>query len=114
MPYLTLQTNQQINAEATPSVLKKLSAGVAELLGKPESYVMIALDAAKPMFFAGSDAPTAYVELKSLGLPESETARFSAALCELIEGLIGVAQARIYIEFAGPERHMWGWSGRTF
>lgn len=114
MPYFKLQTNQPIEPQAEPAILKALSRGVAEALGKSEHYVMVALDAAKPMFFAGNDTPAAYVELKSLGLPEDRTTALSERLCGLIEEQIGVGKERIYIEFAAPARHMWGWNGRTF
>lgn len=114
MPYLTLQTNQGIDANDMPAVLDAPSKGVAAALGKSENYVMIALDSAKPMFFAGNDAPAAYVELKSLGLPEDQTARFSEQLCSLVEAQIGVRRERIYIDFDAPARHMWGWNGKTF
>ena len=114
MPYLNIQTNHQIDVEETQTLLKSLSQSVAKILGKSENYVMIALESGKPMIFAGNDAPNAYVELKSLGLPENETAHFSASLCELIEHQTGISKDRIYIEFANPERHMWGWNGKTF
>ena len=114
MPYLKLETNQIIPPEACQQLLKKLSKNVAEILGKSENYVMIALESAKPMFFAGNNQDTAFVQLKSLGLPEDQTATFSCALCEFIETQMGIKAERIYIEFSDPARHMWGWNGKTF
>jgi len=114
MPYLKLETNQIISPESCQQQLQKLSKSVAEILGKSEDYVMISLESAKPMFFAGSSNPTAFVELKSLGLPEEQTATFSKVLCTLIEAQMGIKADRIYIEFNGPARHMWGWNGKTF
>jgi phenylpyruvate tautomerase len=114
MPYLKLQTNRPVSPEEQQALLPQLSRAAAEVLGKPESYVMIALESEKPMYFAGNDQPCAYVELKSLGLPEGKTAEFSAGLCSLIEETLGIGSQRIYIEFANPERHMWGWKGGTF
>jgi len=87
---------------------------VAGLLGKPESYVMVHLDAGAAVRFAGSSEPAAYVQLKSLGLPEAQTAAYSAKLCNLLQAELGIGAGRTYIEFSGPERHMWGWNGSTF
>lgn len=114
MPYLKIQTNVHVGDGAKSQVLSTLSKATAEALGKPESYVMVALEDSVPMYFAGNDEPTAYLELKSLGLPEDKTTTFSASLCSAIENEIGIPLDRIYIEFSGPDRHMWGWSGRTF
>jgi phenylpyruvate tautomerase len=66
------------------------------------------------MQFAGTDAPLAYLELKSIGLPESLTADISRALCELMASTTGVDPDRVYIEFTDAPRKMWGWNNGTF
>ena len=114
MPYLNIQTNQKIDKAAGTSLLSSASKLVASELGKPESYVMVALETDIPMLFAGSDAPLAYLELKSIGLPEGKTATLSAALAKLMVETLGVSQERVYIEFANAKGAMWGWNGATF
>lgn len=112
MPMLNIRTNVEVAESGV--LLKQLSAVLASILGKPESYVMVALEAGVPMVFGGSDEPLAYLELKSLGLPEERTVEFSEALCGVVGEALGVAANRIYIEFASPPRHMFGWDKRTF
>ena len=113
MPYLKIQTNQAISADTT-ALLRKASQLVAKELGKPEQYVMVALAPPVPMLFAGTDAPTAYLELKSIGLPSNKTGILSEGISKLIDQHLSIPSDRIYIEFANAERHMWGWSGGTF
>jgi len=112
MPYLSVETNADVADE--PTLLAGLSQVVAEMLGKPESYVMVHLESNARMLFAGSAAPAAYVQLKSLGLPAERTADYSATLCAFLGSSLGIDAARIYIEFSAPERHMWGWNNATF
>lgn len=112
MPLLTLATNQAI--EDQTGTCKIISQRIAELLGKPESYVMVMLRDEQSMSFAGTDDPTALLELKSLGLPEDQTSQFSTALCTMIGDLLNILPNRIYIEFSSPPRHLWGWDNRTF
>jgi len=114
MPYFKIQTNKELNDDTRQDVLKKASATIAKELGKPESYVMVAFDPAVPMLFAGSDEPCAYMELKSIGLPESKTAVLSESLCSLIETELGIPPSSSYIEFADAPRKMWGWNSGTF
>ena len=114
MPYLKIQTNQVLDQTAQKALLKKASAIVSAQLGKPVDYVMVALDPPRPMMFAGNDEPTAYLELKSIGLSPSNTSDFSAALCELIAQELSINKNRIYIEFTNSERSMWGWNSATF
>ena len=114
MPLLKIQTNQNVEQTQHQALLKQLSAAVAQMLGKPERYVMVSLEHNPAMLFAGDDAPLAYLELKSIGLPEDRTAVYSTALCQQVSDSLDIPQDRIYIEFAGVERHMWGWNGWTF
>ncbi|HED16259.1 MAG TPA: hypothetical protein ENI64_05525 [Gammaproteobacteria bacterium] len=114
MPYLLIQTNKRIDTDQQADILTEASHCVAEQLGKPESYVMVSLKHSEPMMFASSDAPLAYLELKSISLPENSTAQISKALCQLIHDRLSIDTSRIYIEFSSAERHMWGWNEATF
>jgi len=114
MPFLNIRTNQRLAESAAKTLASKASARVAELLGKPEAYVMVSVETGVDMLFAGTDEPLAYLELKSIGLPQSITTPASQALCDLVSGETGVATNRIYIEFTDAPRHMWGWNGGTF
>jgi phenylpyruvate tautomerase PptA (4-oxalocrotonate tautomerase family) len=114
MPYVKIQSNVEIDTGKRQQLLRAVSSLTANELGKPERYVMVAMDPAIPMMFAGSDDPLAYLELKSIGLPESSTADLSDALCSLINKETGIDRDRIYIEFTDAPRKMWGWNGGTF
>ena len=114
MPFLKIQTNRPLPETDAKALAARSSALVAEQLGKPERYVMTSVETNPAMQFAGSDEPLAYLELKSIGLPESITADVSQALCKLVSGETGISPDRIYIEFANAPRNMWGWDGGTF
>jgi phenylpyruvate tautomerase len=114
MPLLSIETNQALAPESAQALLDDASGTVAELLGKPEHYVMLRLTHNPHMRFGGTAAPLAYVEFKSLGLPEERTAEFSAVLTELLGRHTDIPPVRIYIEFASPQRHLWGYDGGTF
>ena len=114
MPVLKIQTNVDFPHEKTTLVIPQLSRAVADLLGKPENYVLVCLETTPNMSFAGDTAPLAYLQLKSIGLPEQQTAAFSATLCDLVEYHLGIRRNRIYIEFTNAARHLWGWNGATF
>ena len=65
------------------------------------------------MLFGGDNAPLAYLELKSIGLLESQTNELSAMLCQLMHDY-AIPVDRVYIEFMDAPRKMWGWNGSTF
>lgn len=114
MPYLKIQINQVIDATTGKQLLEKASAQVAEALGKPERYVMVDVTVNPSMIFAGSSETCAYVELKSIGLAESQTRDLSQTICALLNIDLGIEADRIYIEFIDIPRKFWGWNNSTF
>jgi phenylpyruvate tautomerase PptA (4-oxalocrotonate tautomerase family) len=114
MPHLRLQTNRELSPGGRSGLLARLSAAVAQALGKPQDYTMVTLQDGVPMAFAGSEAPAALVELRAIGLPRSDTPALSRALCDLLHRELQVSPERIYIEFADVPADLWGWNGDTF
>ena len=111
MPYLNIVTNQNIDDET--AFIASASQTVAKAASKPESYVMIALEAKSSMSMSGSDAPAAFLDYRALGLPSDRKA-FSDTLCSLISDQLGIAGDRIYISMTDSERQNWGWNHSTF
>ena len=111
MPYLNIVTNQSISDEST--LLKMVSQAIAKAANKPEAYVMIAYEAKTNMLMGNSDAPTAFLDYRALGLPTDRSA-FSDVLCSLIGEKLGIAGDRIYISMTDSERQNWGWNHSTF
>lgn len=114
MPYLKIQTNLPMTKPAKQSILRAASALIAEELGKPEEFVMIAIQPDTDMIFAGSDDPVAFLELKSVGLPGRQTRRLSRELCTLLHQHLGISPERTYVKFIDVRHGMWGWKGDTF
>jgi len=114
MPLLRIRTNVEVPPDRRSALLRQLSRGLAEALGKPERYVMVSFQHNPDMLFAGDSTPLAYLEVKSIRLPQDRTSELSAVLCRLINDQLGVSQDRIYIEFADAAAHLWGWNGATF
>ncbi len=114
MPYFSIQTNQVVDDSAQKDLLKKASVFIAELIGKPETYVMATIQTGAPLMFGGGDDPAAYVELKSIGLPAGRCAELSEKICSFVQTELGVPPNRVFIEFKDLMRDMFGWNGRTF
>jgi phenylpyruvate tautomerase PptA (4-oxalocrotonate tautomerase family) len=114
MPYLRIQTNLPLNKKAEHTMLIQASTLVAAELGKPEEYVMVAVQPDTPMVFAGSDDPAAFVELKGIGLPASKTKHLSQVLSSLINQHLGIPIDRVFLNFADVPPNLWGWNGDTF
>ena len=112
MPYLKIQTNKEIVDKGL--LMKEMTNLLKDLLGKPEKFIMVAVDPLIEMSFGGSYEPAAFIELKSIGLPSDVTSELSEAICKLIHLHIDIPPDRIYIEFIDAPRNMFGWNGGIF
>jgi phenylpyruvate tautomerase len=115
MPFIRVQTSQAIDEKKRASLLKSLSAAAARLLGKPESYVMVAVEPSVPMLFAGGADPSALVEVRSIGNIDARAAKaISAGLSEILAKEAGVPAERTFLNFFPFAGAMWGHGGDTY
>lgn len=114
MPYLNVKTNLEIHNSTVSVLLQELSLLMAETLGKPEQYVMVQMDVGRNMIFAGTDEPTAHVELGSIGLDRDECPLLSKTICGYLLEKLKIEPSRVYIEFKELKRKKFGWNSKTF
>ena len=114
MPLVSITTNRTPSQEQTDALLTALTERVAAELNKPKEYVQVCLDVGRAMQFAGTHEPTAFVELRSIGLTEQSTKPLSAALTELIGCSLVIPGSRIFLNLLDVPRARWGWDGSTF
>src|SRR5215813_1105509 len=108
MPLLKLETTVALPEYKREALLGSLSKAVAEIIGKPEQYVMVTLSQAA-ILMAGKPEPAAFVDVRSIGgLKPSINLALSKKICELLRPALGVAMDRIYLNFANVEGDDWG------
>ena len=108
MPYVSVVTNVPMDAVKTAAVTEAVIEAVARGTGKGAKYVMASVTAGTPMRFAGGGGPCAYVEVKSLRMPPSQTPGLTHLLMEALGTWAGIDGGRIYIEYASGSLDMWG------
>ncbi|WP_448562689.1 phenylpyruvate tautomerase MIF-related protein [Trichothermofontia sp.] len=116
MPLIQVKTSIAApEASQVTTLLQQLSASLAKHVGKPEAYVMTALEPGVAMTFGGTTEPACYIEIKNIGtFSPSLTKSMSQDFCQQIEASLGVPANRIYIEFTNATGTLWGWNGSTF
>uniref|UniRef100_A0A0D9XW14 Protein DETOXIFICATION n=1 Tax=Leersia perrieri TaxID=77586 RepID=A0A0D9XW14_9ORYZ len=100
MPCLNVSTNVNLDGVDTSAVLADASKTVADIIGKPENYVMVVLKGSVPMAFGGTQDPAAYGELVSIGgLNPDVNKKLSAAIASILESKLSVPKKRFYLKF---------------
>ncbi|XP_020239150.1 macrophage migration inhibitory factor homolog [Cajanus cajan] len=115
MPCLNITTNVSLDGVDTSSILSEATSSVANIIGKPEAYVMIVLKGSVPIAFGGTEQPAAYGELVSIGgLNPSTNKELSAAIAAILETKLSVAKSRFFLKFYDTKGSNFGWNGSTF
>jgi phenylpyruvate tautomerase PptA (4-oxalocrotonate tautomerase family) len=114
MPLLKLETAVVLPEDKRQALLASLSKTVAETIGKPEQYVMVAAGQAA-MQMSGSPGDAAFVDVRSIGgLTDDVNRKLSQKVSQLLHDSLGIPPNRIYLNFTDIEASHWGWNGRTF
>ncbi len=114
MPYFRLETNIGLDQDKVDDILSQASRKLAQELGKPERYVMVQVIPNAALMFDANREPAAYVQLKSIGLPETQTQPLAQSICGFLQQELSIAPDRVYIEFIDIPRKFWGWNNSTF
>ena len=113
MPLLQLETTVVLSEDKRQALLASLSKTVAETIGKPEQYVMVAASQAA-MQMSGNPGEAALVDIRSIGgLTGGVNRKLSQKVCQLLHDALGIPPNRIYLNFTDVEAGHWGWNGST-
>ncbi|KAL6653423.1 hypothetical protein ACP70R_009001 [Stipagrostis hirtigluma subsp. patula] len=100
MPCLNVSTNVSLDGVDTSAILAEASKTVADVIGKPEAYVMVVLKGSVPMAFGGTQEPAAYGELVSIGgLNPDVNKKLSAGIASILESKLSIPKSRFYLKF---------------
>jgi phenylpyruvate tautomerase len=117
MPLIIIKSStSEISPDSRKEIHDQAETSLSNILKKSRDYVMSILELGQAMSFAGdASAPSAYIEVKNVGILAPETTQIlSKEITDNISTKLGVSPDRIYIEYQQSERHMWGWNGSTF
>ena len=114
MPYLSIQTNVGIEEEAQKRLLTEASKIVATALNKPEKYVMVAWTPAPKMTFDGDPNGAAFLEVRSIGIPETSRQKLPGALAKCMTDHLGIDADRVYLVMMDVPGKYWAEGEQTF
>jgi hypothetical protein len=113
MPYIHTQLSVALSPKDREMLKDFFCRGIALLPGKSEEYLMLRFDTEVPMYFAGSSAPAAMVEVSIFGseIPK-EVDDLTHYITESIAGVVDIQSERIYVKYTCTP--YWGMGGELF
>jgi phenylpyruvate tautomerase PptA (4-oxalocrotonate tautomerase family) len=114
MPLVRLETSVELDDARRQKLLTGISGIVADVTGKPESYVMVTVQQAA-IAMAGAPGPAAFADVRGIGgLGGDVNKRLSKAVCDLLNSCLGLEADAVYLTFTDVPAPNWGWNGGTF
>lgn len=113
MPFINVKTNCKLNAAQAEAIKSKLGQAITAVPGKSEGWLMVGIEDGYKLYFKGTDAPAAMVEVSLFGQASSNalttlTSHITGILCDDA----GVPSDRVYVSYHATND--WGWNGSNF
>ncbi|MDP0489681.1 MAG: phenylpyruvate tautomerase MIF-related protein [Verrucomicrobiota bacterium JB023] len=114
MPYLHVQTNASPTRHEQSAFLSAASEAISRILSKNPNYVMTSIECDRPLNFASSELPAAFLELTVLGLDVSKNKELATTLSDLARVHLHVDEDRCFSRFVDTPRGCWGLGNDVF
>ena len=113
MPFIQTKTNCSVSADQEKALKTRFGKTIEHLPGKTERWLMLDFEDDCRMWFGGSDAPCAFLEVKLFGRAGgSSYDQLTAAITEDIGAVLGIPADRVYVKY--EEIDHWGWNRSNF
>lgn len=112
MPCIQTKANVVISEEQEKTMKEKFGHA-AGLIGKSETWLMLTFEGGCSLYFAGKDAPAAFIDVKLYGRASDEAyEKFTEAATGIVGDTLGIPPSRIYVQY--EETAHWGFNGSNF
>lgn len=112
MPFINVKTNAAVSKEKCEAIKSALGQAITALPGKSEQWLMVGIEPECTLYFQGSDAPCAMVQVQTYGTNASGTDVLTGKICEILGDNLSIPANRTYVSYFGTPN--WGWNGGNF
>lgn len=113
MPFINVKTNTAVAQDKKQSIKSALGTAISAIPGKTENWLMVGIEPEYDLWFKGSDAPAAMVEVSVFGSASpSNYSNLTAKITDILNSDLGISPDRIYVRYS--ETSNWGWNGSNF
>ena len=112
MPFINVKTNVSVTKEKMDAIKSQLGQAITAIPGKSESWLMVGIEPDYTLYFQGSDAPAAMVEVQLYGNAGSGADTLTGKICNILNTELSIPANRTYVSYFGTQN--WGWNGGNF
>jgi phenylpyruvate tautomerase PptA (4-oxalocrotonate tautomerase family) len=113
MPFINVKTNQKVSAAQADAIKSQLGKAITAIPGKSEGWLMVGIEDEQMLWFKGTDAPAAMVQVSIFGSASSNAlGTLTSHITGILTDSLGIPSDRIYVSYVSTND--WGWNGSNF
>ena len=113
MPFINVKTNCKLEEKSIENIKSKLGMAITAIPGKTEGWLMVGIEDEYKLFFRGTDAPAAMVEVSLYGSASSNAlTTLTSNITGILLNELEISSDRIYVSYMSTKD--WGWNGSNF
>ncbi len=113
MPFINVKTNTAVDADDMDKIKSSLGQAITAIPGKSESWLMVGIEPSYALWFKGTDAPAAMVEVSVFGgASSSALSALTGKITDILSSTLSISPDRIYVKYFSTND--WGWNGSNF
>lgn len=113
MPFINVKTNCKADTQQVEAIKSKLGLAITAVPGKSESWLMVEVEDDRKLYFRGSDAPAAMVQVSLYGDASSNAlTTLTSHITGILLDVLQIPSNRVYVSYQCTEN--WGWNGSNF
>ncbi len=113
MPCIQIQTNIAISPERETNIKTRLGKAIEVVPGKSEAWLMITFRSDAHIYFKGTNAPAAFVDVSVYGRDDARAFNaLTAEICDILNDELNIPANRVYVKYSATSN--WGWNGGNF
>ena len=112
MPFINVKTNTAVSKEKMDDIKTQLGKAITALPGESEAWLMVGIEPECALYFKGSDAPAAMVQVQTFGTNAQGTDTLTGRICDILQAELSIPKDRTYVSYFGTAN--WGWNGGNF
>ena len=113
MPFINVKTNTAVSQDKKQSIKSALGTAISAIPGKTENWLMVGIEPEYDLWFKGTDAPAAMVEVSVFGSASASNYNaLTGKITDILNTDLGISPDRIYVKYF--ETPNWGWNGSNF
>ncbi|RLN94038.1 hypothetical protein BBJ28_00025230 [Nothophytophthora sp. Chile5] len=115
MPFVHVSSNVPKASVDADAAIRAISKALSVALDRPEHYLMVHLDLEQSMLFQASDAPCAFIHIRSIGKIDAErNPKTAAALTATVAEVLKLPADRVFLNLDDIAAGNWAMDGKLF